>query len=104
MANGNPLSPGTGDIMATQPAPPDAPQKAADAPPAIPTGFPEPVAPDPPRKLSASGKVTLATVPPLGSVTVDDVTITSEGTEVDEATAQRARDAAEAGGYRLAEL
>jgi hypothetical protein len=51
-----------------------------------------------------SGMVTLATAAPLGSVTVDDVVITEEGTEVDEATAERAHEAAQLAGFRLREI
>jgi hypothetical protein len=50
------------------------------------------------------GMVTLATTAPLGSVTVDDVVITPEGTEVDEATAERAHEAAMLAGFRLREI
>ena len=51
--------------------------------------------------VPAGGTVTLATVPPLGSVTVDGVEITAEGTEVDADTAQRAHEAAQRAGFKL---
>jgi hypothetical protein len=58
---------------------------------------------DKPR-FAKGGMVTLATMPPVGSVTVDDVVITEEGTEVDEATAERAHEAAQLAGFRLREI
>ena len=49
----------------------------------------------------AEGTVTLATTPPLGSVTIDGVIITEVGTEVDADTAQRAHEAAQRAGFKL---
>lgn len=51
--------------------------------------------------VPAGGTVTLATAPPLGSVTVDGVEITEAGTEVDADTAARAHEAAQAAGFTL---
>jgi hypothetical protein len=51
--------------------------------------------------VSGSGTVTLATVPPLGSVTVDGIEITEGGTEVDADTAARAHEAAQRAGFQL---
>ena len=65
---------------------------------------PEAAAAEEPRAPAKDGHVTLATVPPLGSVTVDDIVITEAGTEVDAATAERARAAAQAGGFTLREI
>lgn len=95
---------GGGDDVAL-PAVPDAP--------AIPTGFPElpAFAPPEPRKPSRPGYVTLATRPPVGSLSVpplegggETVTITVDGTEVDAGTAARARHAATLAGTTLREL
>lgn len=55
--------------------------------------------PDVPPK----GKVRLFAHGDLGSVTVDDVTITSNGADVDPEVAERAHAAALAAGYRLRE-
>jgi hypothetical protein len=106
---------GTAAPDTARPAPPDAPATSpAMAKPAagtIRTGFPEAVTPGPERKPSADGMVTLAAEAPLGSVTVpsldeggETVVITRDGTEVDEATAERALAAAQSGGYKLRQL
>lgn len=94
-------------------------------PPPIPTGFPEPPPPAAPATTTDTGEllipqpmpparegfVNLATVPPMGSLTVpplqdggDTVVIDVYGTEVDEATAGRAHAAARAAGLTLREL
>jgi hypothetical protein len=52
-------------------------------------------------QVATGGKVTLATVPPLGSVTVDGIEITEGGTEVDADTARRAHEAAQQAGFNL---
>lgn len=84
--------------------------QAAPGPDPIPTGFPEPAAPAEPRAPSPDGTVRLApvgfgslTVPPLeaGGGTV---VITAEGTDVDQATAARAHEAARLAGFRLREV
>jgi hypothetical protein len=100
---------------------------AAASPPPIPTGFPEPPAPaDPnatafsdtgtllfpqPMKPAREGFVNLATVPPMGKLTVppledggESVVIDVYGTEVDQATAERAYAAAQTAGFSLREL
>lgn len=93
------------------PAPEGADQSAGLASPDAATGtvglgstVAQPVSP-------AAGKVTLATVPPLSALTVspvddgdEEVTITEEGTEVDEITAQRARVTADRAGFKLREI
>lgn len=118
---------------APAPVPVTLPEKAAVAdaiavrasPPPIPTGFPEPaIAAGPatttdtgellfpqPMPPARPGYVNLATVPPMGSLTVppldeagDTVVIDVYGTEVDEATAERAHAAARAAGLSLREL
>lgn len=90
-------------------AQPDVPQ---DGPPPIPTGFPETppsVAPQP-AKQARPGFVTLAVRPPVGELTIpplegggEVVTITPDGTEVDDATAARAHEAARLAGFTLRE-
>lgn len=103
------------------------PATADKVPPPIPTGFPEPPAPaDPnatafsdtgtllfpqPMKPAREGFVNLATVPPMGSLTVppledggETVVIDVYGTEVDTATAERAYAAAQTAGFSLREL
>jgi hypothetical protein len=116
---------GVADALTVQPGPP-----APKGPPPIPTGFPEPASegapvqaggvtvtetgtpvfpqPMPPAK---PGHVNLATVPPMGSLTVPPLEAGGEttvidvyGTEVDEATAERAHAAARAAGLNLREL
>jgi hypothetical protein len=70
-------------------------------------GAPEPAAA--PAK-AADGKVTLATEPPLGSLTLsplgdeEGVIITEAGTEVDAETAERAHAEAMLAGFRLREV
>lgn len=87
------------------------PDKAKPAPPG--TGFPEPAEAEAPapRRTSAPGHVTLATVAPVETLTVPPldkggktVVITQDGTEVDEATAERAQQAAHAAGTTLREV
>ena len=63
------------------------------------------------RVLAPGERVTLAPVPPLGSLTLppledggESLVIEKDGTEVDAATAVRAREAAVAAGFRLREL
>ena len=84
----------------------------ADDSPAIPTGFPpEPPRepdPEPERKPAKKGNVILATQPPMGALTVpplkedgEAVIIAADGTEVDEATAARAHEAARLAGFTL---
>jgi hypothetical protein len=94
-------------------------------PPPIPTGFPEPATDTGPATVTDTGVpifpqpmpaarpgfVNLATVPPMGSLTVpplndggESVVIDVYGTEVDEATAERAFAAARAAGLTLREL
>jgi hypothetical protein len=69
-------------------------------------GAPEPAAAAP----AADGKVTLATEPPLGSLTLsplgdeEGVIITEAGTEVDAETAERAHAEAMLAGFRLREV
>ena len=77
---------------------------------------PSPDAPSPAvahagRVLAPGERVTLAPVPPLGSLTLppledggESLVIEEAGTEVDAATAVRAREAAVAAGFRLREL
>jgi hypothetical protein len=110
---------GVADTITVQASP------ATDAPPPIPTGFPVPAADAgpatttdtgillAPQPMSAArpGHVNLATVPPMGSLTVpplqdggNTVVIDVYGTEVDEATAERAHAAARAAGLTLREL
>lgn len=76
----------------------------------IPTGFPEPAAPDEPREPSPDGTVRLAPVN-FGSLTVpplepggESVVITAEGTDCDPETAGRAHEAARLAGFRLREV
>lgn len=101
----------------------------AKAPPPIPTGFPVAADAAPvqsggitvtetgtavypqPMKPARPGHVNLATVPPMGSLTVppledggETVTIDVYGVEVDDATAERAYAAAQAAGLTLREL
>jgi hypothetical protein len=103
------------------------PAAAVKAPPPIPTGFPEAPAPaDPtatafsdtgtllfpqPMKPAREGFVNLATVPPMGKLTVppledggETVIIDVYGIEVDKATAERAYAAAQTAGFSLREL
>lgn len=93
----------------------DAPEPGApqDDVPLIPTGFPVPVqqAQVPDREQAKPGHVTLATRPPMDRLTVpplegggETVTITAEGTEVDDATAARAHEAARLAGISLREI
>jgi hypothetical protein len=107
--------------------PQDAP--AVPGPPPIPTGFPEPATGAPvtaggvtvtetgtviypqPMKPAREGHVNLATVPPMGKLTVppledggEAVVIDVYGTEVDQATAERAYAAAQTAGFNLREL
>jgi hypothetical protein len=112
------------------PVPAEAVKAAAPAdkiPPPIPTGFPEPPVPakpggpamtdtgtlifPQPAKPARPGFLNLATVPPMGSLTVpplenggEAVVIDVYGTEVDEATAERAYAAAQTAGFSLREL
>jgi hypothetical protein len=109
--------------------PPVVPVTPADAPPPIPTGFPPPaeegtaqsggvavtdtgtaVYPQP-MEPARPGHVNLATVPPMTELHVppleaggESVTIDVYGTEVDDATAERAYAAAQAAGLTLREL
>jgi hypothetical protein len=102
---------GTAPSPAAQDKAAASPDKATEAPAApIGTGFPEPVTPGEPR-VAADGKVILATARPYGSLTLpplepggETTVITGDGTEVDEKTAQRAREAAHLAGFRLTEL
>jgi hypothetical protein len=114
---------------AEPPAVPAEPAEAPPAPPPIPTGFPEPAAEGTaqsggvavtdtgtavypqPMEPAREGHVNLATVPPMTELTVppleaggETVTIDVYGTEVDEATAERAYAAAQAAGLTLREL
>lgn len=66
--------------------------------------------PEAPRKPDAPGKVTIYAVPPMGTLTVppldgkgDPVVINRYGTEVDEETADRAREAAALSGFLIRE-
>lgn len=65
--------------------------------------------PDEPAKPHTPGKVTMYAVPPMGTLTIpadgdgEAVVIDRYGTEVDEATAERAREAAAASGFRIRE-
>lgn len=115
MANGAPQQIGQDPAPAgkdTSPAPAGQESPAASGPASvIRTGFPEAVTPEPAPKPSADGIVRLATVPPLGSVTVPPLdeggptaVITRDGTEVDETTAERALAAAQSGGYKLVQI
>jgi hypothetical protein len=95
MPNGNDLVTGTG--TAVQPEP------AAVVKPAAPEA-------EAPKTPDAPGKVTIYAVPPMGTLTVppldgkgESVVIDRYGTEVDEATAQRAREAAAASGFSIRE-
>jgi hypothetical protein len=86
-----------------QAAEPEQPEPAAGpAVPALkwdmPAGPAQPV--PPPAK---SGPAVLSVVPPAGSLTVDDVVITTQPTPVDEQVAQRAREAALRSGISLRE-
>jgi len=88
----------------TNPVPGTAVQQPEPAPKVAPQAAPKPPAPD------APGKVTLAVRWPMGSLTLppldDDgeaIVITEAGTEVDEATAVRAREAAALSGLSLVE-
>lgn len=99
-------------------APLDTPAPEASVPPAGDVEQPEP-APEitgtetetgtEPVKEHKPGMVTIYAVPPMGTLTVpgdgdgDPVVITRYGTEVDEATAERAREAAAASGFRIRE-
>jgi len=67
-------------------------------------------APPDPDKPRTPGKVTIYAVPPMGTLTVppldgdgEAVVIDRHGTEVDEATAERARQAAAASGFSIRE-
>jgi hypothetical protein len=107
----------SGSQEAKEPAPAARPAEgttaAQDSPPPIPTGFPEapaPVVPQP-AKPARPGHVTLATRAPMGALTVpplegggEAVTITADGTEVDDATALRAHEAARLAGFTLREI
>jgi len=84
-----------------------APETAAGKPEAAPVITGKVV--DGPAKPRTPGKVTLYTVPPMGTLTVpadgdgDPVVIDQGGVEVDEVTAARAREAAAVSGLRLRE-
>jgi hypothetical protein len=64
---------------------------------------------DEPAQEHAPGMVTIYAVPPMGTLTIpadgdgEPVVIDRSGTEVDEETAQRAREAAAASGFRIRE-
>ena len=93
-------------------APMDTPAPEASVPPA---GQPEAAPsitepePDAPPREHAAGMVTIYAVPPMGTLTIpgdgdtEAVVIDRNGTEVDEATAQRAREAAAASGFTIRE-
>jgi hypothetical protein len=85
-------------------------EAAAQADAAMAGAFDSP-APEPAPSLSAPGRVRLAPVPPLASVTLPgagpdgtDLVITEEGAEMDEATAEHAREVAWLSGLRLREI
>lgn len=84
------------------PAPDAAPAAPSDVPPGRVLG---------PGETPSSGRVTLAPVPPLGSLTLppleeggQQIVIEAEGTEVSQKAAQRAYEAALRAGVRLQEL
>jgi hypothetical protein len=80
-----------------------------EAAPVIPAPDARP-APAGPAREHAPGMVTIYTVSPMGTLTIPPmgadgkaVVIDRHGTEVDEATAERAREAAAASGFRIRE-
>lgn len=106
----SPDEPGAATPARAAPAPAAAGRPASPAPAPIPTGFPEPVTPDEPRSPAADGRIRLAPVgfaelivPPL-EAGGESFTITADGTDVDEETAERAREAARLAGFSLRQL